>query len=71
MGRFNGGMFYQWMKAYLGQGTFRNKHKLRIWKELEILGGGGWMRTKEEAVVHQRLTNSFIILLSTSPASGL
>lgn len=72
MGRFNGGMFYQWMKAHLGQGTLQDKHKLGIWKELGILEerGGAGKGTKEETVVHQRLTNSFIILLFTSPASG-
>lgn len=53
------------MKAYLGQGIFGSKHKLGIWKELEILEErwGAEKGLKEDAVEHQRLTTPLLFCL--------
>lgn len=64
-------MFYRWIKAYLGQGIFRNKHKLGIWKDPVKLEerGGAEMGAKRKQI--PKINHSFIILLNTSPTSGL
>lgn len=56
------------MKSYLGQGIFKNKHKLGIWEELEILEEEEEKRqtekgAKEEAVGYQKLTNPLLFCL--------